>query len=139
MMIIHDRFDECDSSIVIFINYEWVRKEMDKNEREKKMLYEFGVENCKQYHFQEIDEKKESYFLKRKEDSYIREYAFETLPEFMEELNTLWNDDEMMERIKKVIGVAAIKNKPIKKIREKIEEEGQEDKEEKLPAFIYNF
>lgn len=112
---------------------------MDKNEREKKMLYEFGVENCQRYHFEEIDKKKESYFIKREEDSYIREYAVETLPELMKELNTLWGDDEMMGRIKKVIGVAAMKNKPVKKAQEKTGGEKQEDKEEKLPAFIYNF
>ena len=112
---------------------------MDKNEREKKKLYEFGVENCKRYHFQEIDKTKESYFIQREEESYIREYKFETLPELMNELSTLWNGDEMMEQIKKVIGVAAMKNKPVKKSQKKTEGEKQEDKEEKLPAFIYNF
>ncbi len=111
---------------------------MDKNEKEKAMLYEFGVENCERYHFQGIDRMSESYFIQRKEDSYIKEYAFETLPELMKELNTLWNDDEMLGRIKKVIGVAAMKNKPVKITEGKTEEKEQESKEE-LPPFIYNF
>lgn len=112
---------------------------MDKNEREKKLLYELAMENGGQYHFQQIDKMKESYFIQRQEDTYIREYAFETLPELMNELNALWNQDGIMEQVKRVIGVAAMKNKPVKTVKDKSEMESREDKEEKLPVYIYNF
>lgn len=110
---------------------------MEKNEREKQMLLEWGKENASKYVFQQINRNKESYFTQRQSDSYIREYSFEKLPEFMEELDAMWGSDETMGQIKKVVGVAAMKNKPTKVIEEKSEK--REEAEEILPAFIYNF
>lgn len=117
---------------------------MDKNNREKEMLYQWAKANSGDFCFQEIDRSKESYFMQRNFDvdsgQYIREYAIETLPEFMKELDTLWRTDEIMCQVKKIIGVAALKNKPVK--LEKQEESGLEYKTElkdKLSVFIYNF
>lgn len=117
---------------------------MDKNEKEKIFLYEWGIENSTQYVFPKIEKEKESYFIKREEKShitpYIREYGFETLPELTKELDVLWENDETFEKIKKVIGIAFIKNKPVEIMQEKVKtEEQKKDKEDKLPAFIYNF
>lgn len=112
---------------------------MNKNEREKQMLYEWGMKNCAEDFFGQIDKTKESYFLKKPDSSYVREYAFETFPEVMEELNMLWENDGTMEQIKKVIGVAAMKSKPVRRDEEKERVKEQTDQGEKLPVFIYNF
>lgn len=111
---------------------------MKKNEKEYQMLYEWGVRNHLKYNFLQIDKERESYFIKRQNDSYIREYTFDTLPELMGELDLLWKDEEMLKQIKKVIGVAAMKNKPTRFVGER-QQEVKAEKEEKMPAFIYNF
>lgn len=116
---------------------------MGKNDKEKQMLYEWGKTKGIDYHFQEIDQKKESYFIRRgTEDggnSYIREYRFETLPEFMKELDVLWQDEKVTDSIKKSVGVAAIKNKPVKIKHENVKTNNKEEPQDELPAFIYNF
>lgn len=112
---------------------------MEKNGKEKQLLYEWGIENNQTCHFQQADQSRESYFIKRQDSSYIKEYSFETFPQFLEELSSLWNDDEMMESVKKAIGVAAIKNKPIKITASQGNEENKNKVEDELPAYIYNF
>lgn len=117
---------------------------MDKNSREKDMLYQWAVSNSTSYCFQEIDKTKDSYYMQRMNDSdssqYIREYAVESLPELMKEIDTLWGADEVMCQIKKAIGVAALKNKPNKPvIREETSTEHKTESMDKLPVFIYNF
>lgn len=116
---------------------------MGKNDKEKQILYEWGKTQGSDYHFQEIDQKKESYFIRRgiedSRNSYIREYRFETLPEFMKELDVLWQDEEVTESIKKAVGVATIKNRPVKIKRETVKKINEEEPQDKLPEFIYNF
>lgn len=116
---------------------------MRKNDKEKQMMYEWGKTNAIDYHFQEINQNKKSYFIQREAEedsnSYIREYGFETLPEFMKELNVLWENEKMTEPIKKAVGVAIIKNKPMKVKQETVETINKEETQDKLPAFIYNF
>ena len=116
---------------------------MGKNDKEKQMLYEWGKTKGIDYHFQEIDQKKESYFIRRGTEagrnSYIREYGFEALPQFMKELDVLWQDEKVTESIKKAVGVAAIKNKPVKIKHETVEKINKEEPQDKLLEFIYNF
>ena len=116
---------------------------MEKNDKEKQMMYEWGKTTGIDYHFQEIDQSKKSYFIQRgTEDgghSYIREYGFETLPEFRKELDVLWQDEKVTESIKKAVGAAAIKNMPMKVKQEMAEKSNKEDPQNKLPVFIYNF
>ncbi len=116
---------------------------MEKNEKEKQMLYEWGKTNGADYHYPEIEQEKKSYFVQREveeaEGAYIREYGFETLPELMKELNALWENEKVTESIKKAVGIAAIKNKPVEIIHKPILEDKKDKKEDRLPAFIYNF
>lgn len=113
---------------------------MEKNDKEKQMLYEWGKANGASYHFPQIDKAEKSYYIRREtEDSYIREYGFETLPELVKELDTMWGNEEAMQSIKKVVGVAAIKNKPVEVIQKSIEKDKKDEREDRLPAFIYNF
>lgn len=117
---------------------------MDKNSREKDMLYQWAKTNSKSYHFQEIDESKESYFKQRENHAddlrYIREYEIESLPELMKELDTLWGTDEIMCQMKKAVAVAALKNKPVKlNIREETKVKCKIEEKDKMPVFIYNF
>lgn len=119
---------------------------MNKNDREKKLLYEWSIQNTEGYCFDSINKEKNSYFVKRDADmnSYIREYSFEILPELTVKLDTLWENDEVMNQIKKIIAIAALKNKPLRVITEDIRTGHSEKKsgmetEDKLPAFIYNF
>lgn len=116
---------------------------MGKNDKEKQMLYEWAKTNGIDYHFQDIALNRKSYFIQRGTEnvsnSYIREYGFETLPEFMKELNVLWKSEKVTEPIKKAVGVAAIKNKPVKVIQQAVDVTNKEEPQDKLPVFIYNF
>lgn len=110
---------------------------MDKNQKEKQILYNWGKENKQKYSFQREDKEKDSYFIKRQDNSYIKEYAFETLPQFREMLDSLWYDDGTIESIKMAAAVAAMKNKPIKKL---VKTDNEKEKlDDELPAYIYNF
>lgn len=110
---------------------------MDKNQKEKQILYNWVKENGQKYSFLRADKKKDSYFIKRQDNSYIKEYAFETLPQLKEMLNSLWYGDETIESIKMAVAVAAMKNKPINNLVKKDSEEDKLDDE--LPVYIYNF
>lgn len=118
---------------------------MDKNETEKKKIKEWGLRNYQQYQFLEIDKEKESYFIEMEKKPYIKEYGFETLPQLMEELNNMWGDYEVMEQVKKIVGVAAMKNKILhdsfKEYSESTEVNDREkmNEQDKLPRYIYNF
>lgn len=118
---------------------------MSKNETEKKKLKEWGMGNCQKYQFQGIDKEKESYFVEMEKRPYIREYGFETLPQLMEELNRLWENQEVMERVKKIVGVAAMKNKisqdSFKEYDESmaVNDGDKVNEQDKLPEYIYNF
>lgn len=112
---------------------------MDRNEREKNMLREWAEKNNSAYQFPKIEKDKDSYFIERQETSYIREYGFETLPELFQELNILWKDEKSMEQINKVVGVAALKNKPSEDIQKQVQEEDADEMKDMLPEFIYNF
>lgn len=121
-----------------------MEEKMDKNDREKNMLYQWAESNGSDNSFQKIDKAAESYFDKRtdvaNDDRYIREYSIESLPELMKEIDTLWGTDEVMGQIKKAVGVAALKNKPVKPDSgEKTKAENKPESKDKLPAFIYNF
>lgn len=116
---------------------------MDKNSREKNMLYQWAVSNSISYSFQVIEKTRDSYYMQRMSGTdpsqYIREYGVESLPELMKEIDTLWGADEVMCQIKKAIGVAALKNKPNKEIQEETSTEHKTESKDKLPVFIYNF
>lgn len=116
---------------------------MDKNDKEKQLISEWCAKNISAYNFQTIDKSKKSYFIQREsnaaENLYIREYGFETLPELIKELDALWEDNKVMDSVKRVAGIAALKNKPSMEIQNTIAEEDKKGIEDKLPAFIYNF
>lgn len=121
----------------------------EKNEREKRTLYEWGVQNGLHYRFTQTEKERTSYFIKREsgKEPYIREYGFETLPQIEEELDALWGTDKTMGLMKKVVGIAILKNKPCKINAEyKKEDEGNRERpdgkweaENGMPTYIYNF
>lgn len=112
---------------------------MDRNEKEKNMLLEWAERNNEVYQFTRIAKEKKSYFIERQEEPYIREYGFETLPELFHEMDCMWKNEQYMEEIRKVIGVAALKNKPSEDMHGQEEINPTADKEDILPEFIYNF
>ncbi len=115
---------------------------MDKEKREKDLLYQWGIENTETYKFQSIDKSKESYFIEREETEYIKEYGFETVPELYEELAKIWVLDNCMDGVEKIIAVAAMKNCPLEEVKDKPVQSKNNDlqeREEKLPMYIYNF
>lgn len=112
---------------------------MDRNEKEKYMLHEWAEKNNSAYQFPEIEKEKESYFIKRQEKLYIREYEFETLPELFQGLDCMWQDEKCMEQIRKTVGVAALKNKPSEEVNREMEKNYTDKTKDILPEFIYNF
>ncbi len=116
---------------------------VDKNEREKNSLYEYAVQNTRDYQFTTIDREKDSYYLKRNENfgkkTYLKSYGFEKLPELMEELDVLWGTEKLPEELRKIVGIAAMKNKISDKQSVICDEVIKTKQENKLPAYIYNF
>lgn len=120
---------------------------MDKNEKEKQLLLKWAAGNAGNYQFQTIDQSKDSYFIQRDkgadQNQYIREYGFDTLPELLGELDTLWKEDEVMASVKRVVGIASLKNKPSREVQETTiiedKDDGKKEMSDRLPEFIYNF
>ena len=112
---------------------------MDRNGKEKNLLYEWAEKNSSAYRFSEIEKEKKSYFIKRQETPYIREYGFETLPELFEEMDCMWKDEKCIEQIKKAIGIAALKNRPSEEVHKQMEKKHTDGKKDMLSEFIYNF
>lgn len=116
---------------------------MGKNDKEKQMLYEWAKTRGIDYHFPGIDLNRKSYFIQRgtedSSNSYIREYGFETLPELMKELNVVQENEKVTASIKKAVGVASIKNKPVKVKQKTTWTINKEEPQDKPPVFIYNF
>lgn len=113
---------------------------MDKSKREKDGLYEIACLKQKDY-YRAAECSEGSYFVKRNDDTYMREYGFETLPELKEELNKMWGGDETLETCLQTVLVAAFKLKPSDESDngEDKESSGHERKDEKLLPYIYNF
>ncbi|MDE7177494.1 MAG: hypothetical protein K2O59_06720 [Lachnospiraceae bacterium] len=110
---------------------------MDKSQNEKDKLYEIACGFQKNY-YTGSDCTEESYFIKRVEESYIREYGFETLPELKDELKKMWDEDAVMQECMQTVLVSALKLKPVEGKDGETRNCG-EDKSEKLPGYIYNF
>lgn len=115
---------------------------MGKNDKEKNLIYEWGIEKQDAYRFMEINKDLESYFQDRKDHNYLREYYFDTLPELREYLRLLWKEESYMEDILQPVLVASMKNRAetskVSKDSEPIGKTSYENKE-KMPAYIYNF
>ena len=112
---------------------------MDRNEKEKNMLHEWAKKNSSAYQLSAIEKEKESYFIKHSEMQYIREYKFETLPELLQELDYMWQNDNSMGQNKKTVGVAALKNRPFEEVHKQTKKHHACGEKEMLPEFIYNF
>lgn len=113
----------------------------DRNQGEKEKMYQWACDNhteeLEEKYFTKIDKTCESYFEKKlRQETYCREYHFQTMPELRSELEVMWEKDEMMEQVEKAVLVAAMKNKP------RLRFDGQSKREvrtDQLSSFIYNF
>lgn len=110
---------------------------MDRCKREIEKLYEIACTCQKEYYTSKTCDK-ESYFIKREESSYIREYGFQTLPDLKAELEKMWSMDETMQKCMQPVLIAAIKLKPADGV---VNDDchPQKRNDEKLSPFIYNF
>ena len=113
----------------------------DINQGEKDRLYQWACDNhskeLEEKYFTKIDRKCKSYFEKRSyQDLYYIEYSYQTMPEIKSELDAMWENDDVMENIEKVVLVASMKNKP--KLEKELGED-QNERMEQLKPFIYNF
>lgn len=114
---------------------------MDKCIREKEYLYKLNISISDELSesFRLVDTGRKSYFVPQEERNYIMEYYFDTVPQLKESLDELWKEDTYMQSIIKTVVVAAMKNKPMKSIQESVETEKDKEKQNQMPAFIYNF
>lgn len=112
---------------------------MGQNDREKEFFTEWAKNSQEDYFISVQDTA--SYFVKRVQTEYIREYSLETVPELRDELETLWEGDNNMESVLTAVLAAAIKNKPQRQDKSDTEESVSKvsETEEKLPMYIYNF
>lgn len=113
---------------------------MDKNQKEKEFLcnwHEKVKSDGGSYNFPGIDTDAESYFVRREESEYLKEYNFETLPQIKSELDKMWEGQDYMQEIIKPVLTAAMKNKPTEE--QKINDGDVNSKCGEIPVFIYNF
>lgn len=111
---------------------------MDKNQKEKELFkscHERIAASQEKYYFPEIDKRLESYFEKREEGEYLRDYDFETLPQLKEKLDSMWEGQpDMLEMVRPILA-AAMKNRPSTEQKEVSENKNTGE----VPVFIYNF
>jgi len=113
---------------------------VDKSKREKDGLYDWACENSteelsKKIFNTSIDKDAETYFYKREKEDYLKKY----LPETVGDLDTLLQpvfSSEVMQKVKKYVRVACIKNKPDD---ENCKAEHKEGSKLELSGYIYNF
>lgn len=115
--------------------------DIDRNQSDKEKMYQWAcdkhTEELEEKYFTKIDKACESYFEKKlSQETYCREYCFQTMPELRSELEAMWGNDEAMEQVEKAVLVAAMKNKPRVKCDGQSEREVQTDQ---LSPFIYSF
>lgn len=114
---------------------------MNVNQSEKDRIYQWACENDTrelQYaYFIKFGEECRSCFEKRPYQSgYCREYMFHTMPQLRNELDEMWEDNEIMGQIKKAMLVASMKGKS----REEEKNNGsKEERKEQISPYIYNF
>lgn len=117
---------------------------MDRDKKEKELLFQWACKNSSieitEKIFPCIDQNIDSYFEKRnKESCCLREYAFQNLPEFKEELKNMWNDDACMDEIMIAVLAGAFKNR-IEISNELLSEKNDSfTTTEELPQYIYGF
>ena len=112
---------------------------MDRNCKEKSLFAEWAKNSQGDYFMPAQDTG--SYFVKRIQTEYIREYSLETVPELRDELEALWDGNKNMESVLTAVLAAAIKNKPRGQERAGTAENISKVSEikEELPMYIYNF
>lgn len=112
---------------------------MDRNDKEKSLFAEWA-KTVRGDYFMPVQDTG-SYFIKRDQTEYIREYSLETVPELRDELEVLWDGDKNMESVLTAVLAAAIKNKPRGQERAGTAENISKVSEttEELPIYIYNF
>lgn len=102
------------------------------NEGEVKRLKQWAIKENNREYFERHSS--DSFWIDRKSDAtYIKEYSFETVPEF-EALCTDILGHELDAAIKKAVSVAVIKNVPIEE-----DYKADIDDDEKLPEYNYVF
>lgn len=120
---------------------------IEKNEREKKGLYEWACNNESKEMMNKIfncasEKNMDSYYSDYPERDYLMEYHPQSLPELDEFLDMIWDKDDVVKKAIPFIRVASMKNSPIMKqdsIGETSEKIEKTDSEPELPGFIYNF
>lgn len=87
---------------------------MDKNQKEKDKIYQWACQNksatAHKQCFTPIEESRDSYFVKKDNQSYLQEYSHDNLPDFREKLEELWTADEEMEQVLLPVLVGIMKN-----------------------------
>lgn len=114
---------------------------MDKNKREKDRLLEMACRQEPDRSCFTLPEKNVgTYFLERKDNIYLKEYEFETVPQLRSLLQKEAGFDRGQEELLKMITVAAFKNQFRKEVISMENENNavQAEPREALPAFIYN-
>ncbi len=117
---------------------------MDKNEKEKRLLYEWACrydsDEIKKDIFSAFMQDVDSYFVKRKkEDNYLCEYEFQTVPKLRAELEKMWSDELYMDVVLKPVLVGSFKNRVATREENTNEVFDDIQKKEGLSPYIYNF
>lgn len=105
--------------------------------REQEMLYHLELDMLDGWKktFDFTHKEKDSYYVLHDKHEYLMEYGFETIPQLKEMLDRLWENEQYMQDIEKMVLAAAIKNKPKQEVRESLER----DADGYMPEFVYNF
>lgn len=111
---------------------------MEKNKREKDMLYKWACDNSEKYKekggLESVSsELHDSFFIKRNPANYLKEYSPNDLRDFHCLLHGVWGEDDAMRQVLIATEVAIMKNMP------SIGEENLKQKKSELPGYIYNF
>lgn len=102
---------------------------------EKRKLYEWACKHSEEFHFTEIDKRKDTYYETFDNVDNVCEFGFGSVPELVEELDKLWEGQAVFDFVKKICAVAAFKREPVLEDSSKKEEQGLIE----IPEFVYTF
>ena len=105
------------------------------DDSEKYRLYEWACKNKGAFDFVRIDKNKDTYYETFDNTNNFALFGFDNMLELDKELQKLWNNQPDCDLIEKICEVAAFKREPLRKEKQKKENQNVIV----IPEFVYAF
>ena len=114
----------------------------DRLSSEKDRISEWAREhtnkNIQKHIFYASDLVENSYYTDISVSNNISDYSLTTIPEFVNHLNNMWRDDDVMREVSIICAVAAFKGKNEENM-DRISKSSENGEDRSIPDYIYVF